>query len=168
MVGSAQDVAIKDSCGITRDRLGEEAPRGGDKLASAMCRLSYNGGRHTWFHPTERAVESGQRSHEVELTLEERRARRLPKTASDIAHDLNEMVEQEFSGVLTLRDRIQDGLNRRAFNHPIQRNASHDRWCCLLGKWTKLGWENHGTSLSERTDPARVLQIRFGKRGYGN
>ena len=99
------------------------------------------------------------------------------------------MTEQEFSGVLSLRDLIKDGVNRSAFNHPVQSNAGHDRWCRLLRERVKnygqthcgsiagvitpnaINWDNHGTSLSERTDPVMRyprLQILFGKRVWVN
>jgi hypothetical protein len=117
-------------------------------VASSTGSLSYNGGGYAGFHSTELTVESGYRSHEVEFTLQERRAGRAAKAASDIAHDLNEMTEQEFSCVLSLRDLIKDGVNRSAFNHPVQSNAGHDRWCRLLRERVKNNWQTHCGSLA--------------------
>ena len=87
------------------------------------------------------------------------------------------MTEQEFSGVLTLGNFVDDGLNQSAFYHPIQRNAGHDRWGCPLHEWVKndqqndrglvaaritgqiirtpvtINWDNHGTYLRPNSGP---------------
>jgi hypothetical protein len=153
MVCPGQDVAVKDSRRITWDWLGQKAPSGGDQLAGSTGSFVHNGSRYAGFHSSQLAVESRERSHQVKPTLLECRAGRTPKAARNITHNLNEMTEQEFSGVLTLGNFVDDGLNQSAFYHPIQRDAGHDRRRCLFDETFELGWDNHGTSLSERASP---------------
>jgi Kef-type K+ transport system membrane component KefB len=168
MVCPGQDVAVKDSRSITWDWLRRKIPSGGDQLAGSTGSFPHNGSRYAGFHSSQLAVESGKRSHQGKLTLLECRAGRTPKAARNITHNLNEMTEQELSGVLTLGNFVDDGLDGSAFYHPIQRDAGHDRRRRIFDETFKLGWDNNGTSSSERASPMRKLPILFDKRGQGN
>ncbi len=158
MVGPGQDVAVEDSCGIPRDRLGQEASSGGDQFAGPSSGLSNDRCGHCRFHPTKLAVEGRNRSHFVELSLQERRTGRLPEAAGDVGHNLHEMAKQEFSGVLSLGDLIEDEIDRGTLDHPIDRDAGHDGHRRFLRKRLETGWDNHW-DLPVRTE--RSCSTRF-------
>jgi hypothetical protein len=159
MVGPGHDVPVQDPSGISRNGFGQESPGRGDQLEGPIGGLSNQGGRDREFHPTELAVEGGEGCDLVELAFQEGGTRRRPKATGDIGHDLDEMAQEELAGVLGPGHVIEDGVDGRRFDHPIQSDPCHDSRSSPFGKRIEDGRQDHGTSLGERANPFRSRRL---------
>src|SRR3954465_9305992 len=162
MLGAGQDVAIEDPDRMALDRLGREAPAGRDELACPRGRAADDRLGDRQLHAVELAVEGRERGHARELSPQEGGAGRGPVAAGDIEHDLDEVGQGQFAGILARGGLVEEFVQRRAVEDPVQCDAGHDRGRGTGDKGVEDGRQDQRCLLGRRIDSSVTKEVTLG------
>ncbi len=95
---------------------------------------------------------------------EYRKAGTTPRSHPDpakppVKHDLDEMAEHELTIVLSLNNFVEQRVERSSLDYPVESEPGHDGRSRPFREGVENRWQNHGTCLSERTDPVRPNRL---------
>jgi hypothetical protein len=150
MLGPGQDVAIEDPRGVAGDRFGPQSLGRNDQVAAPLRRSADDFGGEGRLHATELPVEGRDRGDGLELSPPERRVGRGSVTAGDIEHDLNEVRQGEFAGVLVLGHLLEELVEGGCLNDPIQGDSCHNAGRSPFDEGVEDGRKDHLSLLGRR------------------
>src|SRR3954468_24838124 len=80
-------------------------------------------------------------------------------TAGDIEHDLDEVSQRQLAGILVRGDLVEEFVQRRAVEDPVQSDAGHDRGRGAVDKGVENGGQDQRSLPGRRFESSMTKEI---------
>src|SRR3954469_20810630 len=80
-------------------------------------------------------------------------------TAGDIEHDLDEVSQRQLAGILVRGDLVEEFVQRRAVEDPVQSDAGHDRSRGAVDKGVENGGQDQRSLPGRRFESSMTKEV---------